>query len=69
MPNRQHQLLQLLIKMVQVQDLQKDLWTELCIDRVGNKIVEIWQTTEKTLGLNFLSLRQVFVPDDRISLF
>lgn len=46
------------IKMVQVQGLQKDLWTEFCEDRIGNKIAEIWQTTEEKLGLNFLSLRK-----------
>lgn len=46
------------INMVQIQGLQKDLWTELCSDRIGNKIAEIWQKTEQKLGLNFLSLRE-----------
>lgn len=46
------------IKMVQVKGLQKDLWTELCEDRIGTKIAEIWHTTEESLGLNFLSLRK-----------
>lgn len=46
------------IKMIQVKGLQKDLWTELCEDRIGTKITEIWQRTENSLGLNFLSLRK-----------
>lgn len=36
----------------------KDLWSELCEDRIGTKLTEIWQETEDALGLNFLSLRQ-----------
>jgi hypothetical protein len=37
---------------------EKDLWTELCEDRIGTKLVDIWDETESALGLNFLSLRK-----------
>ena len=37
---------------------EKDLWTELCEDRIGTKLVDIWNDTEFALGLNFLSLRK-----------
>lgn len=37
---------------------EKDLWTELCEDRIGTKLVDIWSETESALGLNFLSLRK-----------
>ena len=43
--------------MVLIQGVQKDLWSELCEDRIGNKLSEVWEETEEKLGLNFLSLR------------
>lgn len=36
----------------------KDLWTALCEERVGGKLLSIWQDTVDRLGLNFLSLRK-----------
>ncbi len=46
------------IKMVLIQGVQKDLWSELCEDRIGSKLSEVWEETEEKLGLNFLSLRK-----------
>lgn len=46
------------VKMILIKGLQNDLWSELCEHRVGTKISEIWQATEESLGLNFLSLRK-----------
>jgi predicted nucleic acid-binding protein len=41
-----------------ISDGQRDLWTVLCSDRIGNKLTKLWEKTESELGLNFLSLRK-----------
>lgn len=46
------------LKMVVVHGIEKDLWSELCGDRIGSKLVDTWTETESALGLNFLSLRK-----------
>lgn len=46
------------MEMVQIKSNTKDLWTELCESRIGNKLGEVWSETEKSLNLNFLSLRE-----------
>ena len=46
------------IEMVKIQGNHKDLWSELCDNRINNKLNETWTATESALGLNFLSLRK-----------
>lgn len=41
-----------------ISDGNRDLWTVLCADRIGNKLTKLWELTETELGLNFLSLRK-----------
>lgn len=45
------------IKMIKVQGRKKNLWSELCDEKIRNKLDMVWDKTEKALGLNFLSLR------------
>jgi len=46
------------LAMIKIIGREKDLWSELCDDRIGSKISDIWQGTESALGLNFLTLRK-----------
>ncbi|MDZ4660030.1 MAG: hypothetical protein SGJ18_00280 [Pseudomonadota bacterium] len=43
------------IEMLQIEFEKKDLWTELCENRVGNKLTGVWTDAEDELGLNILS--------------
>lgn len=46
------------VEMSLVHDNDKDLWTELCDERIGDKLSEIWSDTEIGLGLNPLRTRE-----------
>lgn len=46
------------ILMVKVQGTKNNLWTELCEEKIDNKLDMVWDNTANALGLNFLSLRQ-----------
>lgn len=46
------------MEMIQISSTTKDLWTELCENRIGNKLGEIWNDTVNSLNLNFLSLHE-----------
>lgn len=41
-----------------ISDGHRDLWTVLCVDRIGNKLGKVWEQAEVELGLNFLGLRK-----------
>jgi predicted nucleic acid-binding protein len=46
------------MKMSEITDESRDLWTALCEDRVINKLSAVWNEAETELGLNFLSTRR-----------
>ncbi len=53
------ELKMLKLLMLQESDFNdKDLWTALCEERIGSKLLSIWQDTVDRFGLNFLSLRK-----------
>lgn len=35
----------------------KNMWSEICEDRVGNKLGDLWKATEEEFGLTFLTTR------------
>ena len=35
-----------------------NLWEQICLEKVGNKIGHVWDRAVDELGLNFLSLRK-----------
>ncbi|GIL17073.1 MAG: hypothetical protein BroJett040_08240 [Oligoflexia bacterium] len=46
------------LEMLHVYGTKNNLWHELCEDRIGDKLVNIWLDTKSALNLNFLSLRE-----------
>ncbi len=45
------------LDLMQIVDGDKNLWTTLCENKIGNKLESLWNQTEEELGLNFLSTR------------
>ena len=46
------------LEMMQIKSDGTDLWTEVCENRIANKLSDIWNTTSEKFGLNFLSTRK-----------
>ncbi len=44
--------------LINVRGAKYDLWSEICKNHIGNKLINIWLGTIETLGLNFLSLSE-----------
>lgn len=44
--------------MIQVSGKTRNLWLELCSEKISDKLGKIWINTQDSLGLNFLSLRE-----------
>ena len=42
---------------MQIIDGEKNLWTSLCDNKIGNKLESLWNKTKDELGLNFFSTR------------
>jgi len=45
------------LELMQIIDGEKNIWTSLCENKIGNKLESLWNKTEEELGLNFLSTR------------
>lgn len=45
------------LDLMQIVDGDRNLWTALCENKIGNKLESLWIQTEEELGLNFLSTR------------
>ncbi|MBC7457085.1 MAG: hypothetical protein H7235_02315 [Bdellovibrionaceae bacterium] len=45
------------LDLMQIIDVEKNLWASLCENKIGNKLESLWSKTENELGLNFLSTR------------
>lgn len=46
------------LEIIKISDGNKDLWSALCENRIGNKLSYLWEQTVDELGLNFLTTRK-----------
>lgn len=46
------------LRMLKISSRDTNLWSQLCLEKVGNKIGHVWDRAVDELGLNFLSLRR-----------
>ena len=47
-------LKEIMLELVKISDDGRDLWTVLCVDRVGGKLEAAWTNAEAKFGLNFM---------------
>ncbi len=45
------------LALMKISDGEKDLWSILCENRIGNKLSHLWEMTVSELGLNFLTVQ------------
>jgi predicted nucleic acid-binding protein len=46
------------LELMKISDGERDLWSVLCENRIGNKLSRLWEMTVSELGLNFLTIRK-----------